>query len=54
MEGSLSLVNTHPTSQERIGRLTQKWEEMPKKDGFVEMGRWSTTPDREKESAAEP
>jgi beta-barrel assembly-enhancing protease len=44
MEGSLSLVNTHPTSQERIDRLTRKWDAMPKKDGFVTMGPWRNRP----------
>ena len=46
MEGSLSLVNTHPTSQERIERLTRKWEETAKKDAFVSLGRWSKQPER--------
>jgi Zn-dependent protease with chaperone function len=41
MENSLSLVNTHPTSQERIDRLTAKWEQLPKKSGFASFGRWS-------------
>jgi len=49
MEGSLSLVNTHPTSQERIERLTRKWQETPKKDAFVNLGQWSKS-----ERAGEP
>jgi beta-barrel assembly-enhancing protease len=51
MEGSLSLVNTHPTSQERIDRLTRKWEAMEKKDGFVKMEAWSK---RAEKRAGEP
>lgn len=46
MEGSLSLVSTHPASQERIDRLNDKWEQLSKKDGFGELGRWSKTADR--------
>jgi hypothetical protein len=46
MEGSLSLVNTHPTSQELIDRLTRKWDAMPKKDGFVTMGPWAKSPEK--------
>jgi predicted Zn-dependent protease len=38
MENSLSLVNTHPTSQERIDRLAEKWKELPKKSGFDDLG----------------
>jgi beta-barrel assembly-enhancing protease len=41
MENSLSLVNTHPASQERIDRLTGKWEQLPKKSGFASFGEWS-------------
>src|SRR5688572_13959075 len=41
MENSLSLVNTHPASQERIDRLTSKWEQLPKKSQFASFGRWS-------------
>ena len=41
MENSLSLVNTHPTSHERIDRLKAKWEELPKKSGFASFGSWS-------------
>ena len=41
MEGALSLANTHPTSQERIDRLTAKWEETSGKNGFVDLGPWS-------------
>ena len=40
MEGTLALANTHPTSQERIDRLTAKWEQMQKKDGFIALGDW--------------
>jgi predicted Zn-dependent protease len=41
MEGMLALANTHPTSQERIDRLTAKWEQTEKKSGFVDLGEWS-------------
>jgi predicted Zn-dependent protease len=41
MEGSLALANTHPTSEERIERLTRKWEEAERKAGFAEFGKWS-------------
>jgi beta-barrel assembly-enhancing protease len=41
MENSLSLVNTHPASQERIDRLAVKWEQLPKKSGFAAFGPWS-------------
>lgn len=44
MENSLSLVNTHPTSQERIDRLTKKWDETPNKNNFVSLGQWSKSP----------
>jgi Zn-dependent protease with chaperone function len=40
MENSLALVNTHPTSQERIDRLAAKWEQTEKKTGFVDLGSW--------------
>ena len=40
MEDSLALVNTHPTSQERIERLTAKWEATEKKSGFADLGAW--------------
>jgi beta-barrel assembly-enhancing protease len=35
MEGSLSWLNTHPASQERIDRLKAKWEALPAKNGFI-------------------
>jgi len=49
MENSLSLVNTHPTSQERIDRLAEKWEQLPNKSGFEDLGQWSKL--REKDQA---
>jgi Zn-dependent protease with chaperone function len=50
MEGTLALANTHPTSQERIDRLTAKWEQVQKKDGFVTLGDWKKI---EKEAKSE-
>ena len=41
MEGTLALANTHPTSQERIDRLTKKWEATAKKEKFVDLGKWT-------------
>jgi len=41
VENTLSLVNTHPASQERIDRLSVKWEQLPKKSGFSELGVWN-------------
>lgn len=41
MENTLSLVNTHPASQERIDRLAVKWEQLPKKSGFATLGAWN-------------
>jgi Zn-dependent protease with chaperone function len=41
MEGTLALANTHPTSQERIDRLTKKWEETANKEKFVDLGKWT-------------
>jgi beta-barrel assembly-enhancing protease len=41
MEDSLSLINTHPATQERIDRLTEKWNQLPKKSGFADLGKWS-------------
>ena len=41
MENTLSLVNTHPASQERIDRLEVKWEQLPKKSGFAPLGTWN-------------
>lgn len=35
MEGSLSLLSTHPASQERIDRLAAKWQAVEKKDKFI-------------------
>ena len=43
LEGSLSLANTHPTSQERIDRLTAKWAEVEKKSGFIDLGGWTNS-----------
>ena len=40
MEGTLALANTHPTSQERIDRLTKKWEATANKEKFVDLGKW--------------
>jgi beta-barrel assembly-enhancing protease len=40
METSLSLINTHPTSQDRIDRLAEKWEQLPNKSGFDDLGQW--------------
>ena len=40
MEDSMALVNTHPTSQERIERLDAKWEQSAKKSGFEEFEPW--------------
>jgi predicted Zn-dependent protease len=40
MEGTLALANTHPTSQERIDRLTKKWEATANKENFVDLGKW--------------
>jgi Zn-dependent protease with chaperone function len=39
-EHSLALLNTHPTSQERINRLERKWESSPRKSGFAAHGPW--------------
>ena len=41
MEGTLALANTHPTSQERIDRLTRKWETTANKEKFVDLGAWT-------------
>jgi beta-barrel assembly-enhancing protease len=41
MENSLSLINTHPATQERIDRLMDKWNQLPKKSGFADLGQWS-------------
>lgn len=54
MEGSLSLVNTHPTSQERIERLTAKWEQMTKKSGFTELGTWSKPDEASRSETNQP
>ena len=35
MEGSLALLNTHPASQERIDRLTAKWEASQSKTDYT-------------------
>ena len=40
MERTLALANTHPTSQERIDRLTKKWEETANTKKFVDLGKW--------------
>lgn len=41
MESSLSLINTHPTSQERIDRLTEKWSQVENKNNFADLGKWT-------------
>ena len=41
MENSLALINTHPATQERIDRLAEKWEQLPKKSGFADLGQWT-------------
>jgi predicted Zn-dependent protease len=41
MEGTLALANTHPTSQERIDRLTRKWEETKSKGDLEKLPAWS-------------
>lgn len=51
MEGALALANTHPTSQERIDRLNQKWEETPKKTDFEKLPHWSKDLARKKQSS---
>jgi hypothetical protein len=43
MEGSLSLLNTHPASQERIDNLQAKWEQAERKSGFADLGSWPGT-----------
>jgi Zn-dependent protease with chaperone function len=40
MEGSLSLLSTHPASQERIERLEAKWRDVERKDRFVPLPPW--------------
>ena len=40
MDNSLSLINTHPATQERIDHLVEKWEQSPKKSGFANLGPW--------------
>lgn len=42
MEGSLSLLNTHPASQERIDRLQAKWQAAKEKE-FVPLSPWPKT-----------
>jgi beta-barrel assembly-enhancing protease len=34
LRGSLQLLNTHPTSDERMQRLEEKWKKLERKDGF--------------------
>lgn len=46
VENSLSLVSTHPASQERIDRLNDKWSQSSKKSGFSDLGPWKKTSDR--------
>jgi predicted Zn-dependent protease len=48
MENSLSLVSTHPASQERIDRLAEKWKQLPKQSGFSNLGQWPKTGERSK------
>lgn len=45
MEGSLSLLSTHPASQERIDRLDAKWQAVENKGQFRALPAW---PKREK------
>lgn len=45
MENSLSLINTHPTSQERIDRLNEKWSQVQNKS-FPNLGQWPDEPNR--------
>lgn len=40
MDSTMALLNTHPTTDERISRLEEKWENAPKKSGFVEFDEW--------------
>ena len=40
MESTLSLLNTHPATSERIERLEEKWEALDKKNGFIEFPEW--------------
>ena len=40
MEGSLSLLSTHPASQERIERLTAKWEATENRGRFKPLPAW--------------
>jgi Zn-dependent protease with chaperone function len=44
-EHSLALLNTHPTSQERIDRLEIKWETSPRRSGFDSLGPWPKKPE---------
>ncbi|MDP7129727.1 MAG: M48 family metallopeptidase [Planctomycetota bacterium] len=37
VEEATSILNTHPTDAERIGRLEKKWKAADRKDGFVEI-----------------
>ncbi|MDA1142295.1 MAG: M48 family metallopeptidase [Planctomycetota bacterium] len=36
-EEATSILSTHPTDAERIGRLAEKWKKSDQKDGFVEI-----------------
>jgi len=36
-EEATSILSTHPTDAERIGRLDEKWKKSDQKDGFVEI-----------------
>ena len=38
LRGSLQLLNTHPTSGERMRRLEEKWKKLDRKDGFRKLG----------------
>jgi len=40
MENSLAVLNTHPTSQERIDRLAAKWAALQPKPVFADLGPW--------------
>jgi predicted Zn-dependent protease len=38
VDGSLTLLSTHPATPERIAHLEEKWKRVPDKSGFVKMG----------------
>jgi beta-barrel assembly-enhancing protease len=43
---NLSLINTHPATQERIDRLTEQWQQVPKQSGFADLGAWPSKDSR--------